>query len=127
METELDRLDIPLVFTRLLHEALLAASSFTFYTEVSPYNALLGRQPAMLPDLPVLEHAQPTETSDHSRGQVIRRACIETVTQATAVAKTNRALRIETIITGQHYFDEGDPVDYHRPATTKDDWGGWNG
>eukprot|EP00959_Pyramimonas_sp_CCMP1952_P111457 2331381-Pyramimonas_sp.AAC.1 len=23
--------------------------------------------------------------------------------------------------------NEGDLVDYHRPATTKDDWGGWNG
>eukprot|EP00959_Pyramimonas_sp_CCMP1952_P223383 4670170-Pyramimonas_sp.AAC.1 len=52
MEAELNMLDIPLVFTRLLHEALSAASAFTFYNEVSPYNALFGRQPAMLPDLP---------------------------------------------------------------------------
>eukprot|EP00959_Pyramimonas_sp_CCMP1952_P017549 372401-Pyramimonas_sp.AAC.1 len=52
MEAELNRLDIPPVFTRLLHEALFAANAFTFYSEVSPYNALIGRQPAMLPDLP---------------------------------------------------------------------------
>eukprot|EP00959_Pyramimonas_sp_CCMP1952_P094330 1973169-Pyramimonas_sp.AAC.1 len=73
MEAELNRLDIPLVFTRLLHEALFAASAFTSYSEVSPYNALFGRQPAMLPDLPVSDHEQPTETSDHSREQTIRR------------------------------------------------------
>eukprot|EP00959_Pyramimonas_sp_CCMP1952_P367983 7708455-Pyramimonas_sp.AAC.1 len=66
MEAERNRLDIPLVFTRLLHEALFAASAFTFYNEVTPYNALFGRQPAVLPDLPVLDHEQPTETSDHS-------------------------------------------------------------
>eukprot|EP00959_Pyramimonas_sp_CCMP1952_P386137 8092828-Pyramimonas_sp.AAC.1 len=27
----------------------------------------------------------------------------------------------------RHYYDEGDLVDHHRPTTTKDDWGGWNG
>eukprot|EP00959_Pyramimonas_sp_CCMP1952_P313867 6570563-Pyramimonas_sp.AAC.1 len=81
----------------------------------------------MLPDLPVLDHEQPTETSDRSREQTIRRACIEAIAQATAVAKTNRALHTKTPITGQHYYEEGDLVDYPRPTTTKDDWGGWNG
>eukprot|EP00959_Pyramimonas_sp_CCMP1952_P316342 6621365-Pyramimonas_sp.AAC.1 len=114
MEAELNRLDIPLVFTRPLHEALFAANAFTFYNEVSPYNALFGRQPAMLPDLPVLDHDQPTETSDHSREQTIRRVCIEAITQATAVANTNRAFRTKTTITGQHYYGEGNLVDYHR-------------
>eukprot|EP00959_Pyramimonas_sp_CCMP1952_P418321 8763520-Pyramimonas_sp.AAC.1 len=33
MEAELNRLDIPLVFARLLHEALFAANAFTFYDE----------------------------------------------------------------------------------------------
>eukprot|EP00959_Pyramimonas_sp_CCMP1952_P145331 3042766-Pyramimonas_sp.AAC.1 len=81
----------------------------------------------MLPDLPVLEHEQPTETSDHSREQTIRRVCIEASAQATAAAKTNRALRTKATSTGQHCYDEGDLVDYHRPTTTKDDSGGWNG
>eukprot|EP00959_Pyramimonas_sp_CCMP1952_P211062 4417412-Pyramimonas_sp.AAC.1 len=81
----------------------------------------------MLPDLPVLDHEQQTETSDHSREQTIRRVCIETITQASAVAKTNRALRTKTTITGQHFYDEGDLVDFHRPTTTMDNWGGWNG
>eukprot|EP00959_Pyramimonas_sp_CCMP1952_P209130 4374679-Pyramimonas_sp.AAC.1 len=70
MEAELNRLDIPLVLTRLLHEALSAASACTFYDEVSPCNALFGRQPAKLP---ALEREQPTETSYHSREQTIRR------------------------------------------------------
>eukprot|EP00959_Pyramimonas_sp_CCMP1952_P036528 764628-Pyramimonas_sp.AAC.1 len=46
--------------------------------------------------------------------------------RATAVAKTSRALRTKTTITGPHYYDEGDLVDYHRPTIAKDDWGGWN-
>eukprot|EP00959_Pyramimonas_sp_CCMP1952_P307619 6438833-Pyramimonas_sp.AAC.1 len=81
----------------------------------------------MLPDLPVLDHEQLTKTSDHSREQVIRKVCVEAITQATVVAKTNRALRTKTAVTGQHYYDEGDLVGYHRPTTTKGDWGGWNG
>eukprot|EP00959_Pyramimonas_sp_CCMP1952_P155657 3255835-Pyramimonas_sp.AAC.1 len=67
MESELNRLVITLVFTRLLHEALFAASACTFYSEISLCNALLGRQPAMLPGLPVQDHEQQTETLDHIR------------------------------------------------------------
>eukprot|EP00959_Pyramimonas_sp_CCMP1952_P130493 2728769-Pyramimonas_sp.AAC.2 len=96
-------------------------------SKVSPCNALIGRQPAMLPDLPVLDHEQPTGTSDHSQEQVIREVRIEAITQATAVAKTTRALRTKASISGQQYYDEGDLVDYHRPATTRGDRGGWNG
>eukprot|EP00959_Pyramimonas_sp_CCMP1952_P052373 1094847-Pyramimonas_sp.AAC.1 len=73
----------------------------------------------MFPDLPALGHEQPTDTSVHTREQTIRRA--------TAVAKTNRALRAAQTITGQNSYDEGDLVDYHRPTTAKDDRGGWNG
>eukprot|EP00959_Pyramimonas_sp_CCMP1952_P195423 4086254-Pyramimonas_sp.AAC.1 len=77
--------------------------------------------------LPFLDHEQQAETSDHSRAQTVRRGSIEAITEATAVAKANPALRTKTIITGQHYYDEGNLVGYHRPVTTKDDWGGWNG
>eukprot|EP00959_Pyramimonas_sp_CCMP1952_P282048 5895126-Pyramimonas_sp.AAC.1 len=62
----------------------------------------------MLPDLPALDHEQQTETSYHSREQTIRRVSIKAVTQATAVAESNRALRTITTITGQHYYGEGD-------------------
>eukprot|EP00959_Pyramimonas_sp_CCMP1952_P215569 4509389-Pyramimonas_sp.AAC.1 len=43
-----------------------------------------------------------------SREQRILKGCIEAIAQATAVAKTNRALCTKTTITGQHYYDEGD-------------------
>eukprot|EP00959_Pyramimonas_sp_CCMP1952_P304938 6382051-Pyramimonas_sp.AAC.1 len=60
---------------------------------------MFGRQPAILPDLPVLDHEQPPGTSDHSREQMIRAVCVEAITQATAVAKTNRAPRTKTTFT----------------------------
>eukprot|EP00959_Pyramimonas_sp_CCMP1952_P104603 2186370-Pyramimonas_sp.AAC.1 len=58
---------------------------------------------------------------------VIRREFFEAITQAAAVAKTNRALRTQTAITSQHCYDERDAVDYHRPTATKGDLGGWSG
>eukprot|EP00959_Pyramimonas_sp_CCMP1952_P404945 8487040-Pyramimonas_sp.AAC.1 len=81
----------------------------------------------MHPHPPVLDPEQPTETSDHSGEQVVRRACVEAITQATTVAKTNRALLRQTSRVSMYYYDEGDSVDYHRPTTTGGDWGGWNG
>eukprot|EP00959_Pyramimonas_sp_CCMP1952_P437466 9159201-Pyramimonas_sp.AAC.1 len=61
----------------------------------------------MLPDLPVLDHEQQTGTSDHSRGQTIRRASIEVILEAAVVAKTKRTLRTKTTIAGQHCYGEG--------------------
>ena len=42
MEEELKRHNIPVVFKRLLAEAMFATNAFTFYNGASPYNALTG-------------------------------------------------------------------------------------
>eukprot|EP00959_Pyramimonas_sp_CCMP1952_P216590 4530258-Pyramimonas_sp.AAC.1 len=81
----------------------------------------------MLPDLPVLDRERQTETSYHTRERTIRRVSVEVIKQAAAMAKTSGAFRIKTTVAGQHYYNEGDSVDYHRPTTSKDDWGCWNG
>eukprot|EP00959_Pyramimonas_sp_CCMP1952_P216145 4520944-Pyramimonas_sp.AAC.1 len=73
----------------------------------------------MLPDSHVLDREQPTETSDHSREKMIRKVCIEAITHATAAAKTNRALRTQTTVTSQHYYDARDVVGHHRPTSTR--------
>ena len=52
IEEELKRHDQPTIpFCRLCGEALFVVNAFSFYNEVSPYNAHTGRQPAFLPDL----------------------------------------------------------------------------
>ena len=81
----------------------------------------------MLPDLPVADYEQVTETTAHERKEHIRRVSIEAITQATAVAKANRAMRAKPTPSGQFVYREGELVDYHRTPTTKDDWGGWSG
>ena len=86
----------------------------------------LEGSPATLRDLEPLDH-DTAQTSGGEREDQIRRASIEAITQATAVAKANRALRAPTSADGSRMYREGDMVDYRRPTTTKDDHGGWNG
>ena len=94
---------------------------------MSPYKAYTGRQPACLPDLENLDFPKTGELSDTQRGQRIREVAIEAITQATAVAKTKRALKAKTTPDGAHEYKTGDLIDYHRPTTNKDEEGCWNG
>jgi len=118
---------LALPFPRLYAEALFVVNAFTFYNGVSPYNALTGRQPAFLPDLENIDFPKGSEHSDHRREQRIREAGLEAITQSTAVAKVNRALKTNTTPDGNRLYKAGDLIDYHRPTATKDEHGGWNG
>lgn len=127
LEEDLKRHNMTLSFPRLLGEGLFVTNAFTFHNGVSPYNAYTGRQPACLPDLETLDQPGPGETSDHRRENMIRQAALEAITQSTAVAKINRALKTRTTIDGARLYKPGDLIDYHRPTNTKDEHGGWNG
>jgi hypothetical protein len=65
--------------------------------------------------------------TDTQREQRIREAGIEAITQSTAVAKINRAIKTRTTPDGRELYKTGDLIDYHRPTATKDEHGGWNG
>eukprot|EP00959_Pyramimonas_sp_CCMP1952_P022202 466789-Pyramimonas_sp.AAC.1 len=67
IEEELNRHNIPVVFTRLLAEGIFVTSAFTFYNGVSPCQAHAGRQPSSLPDLDALDFPKGPETSGHER------------------------------------------------------------
>ena len=57
----------------------------------------------------------------------IRAANIEAITQSTAVAMVNRALKAKTTTDATRLYRVGDLIDYHRPTATKDEHVGWNG
>ena len=63
----------------------------------------------------------------HQREQRIRQSSIGAITQTTAVAKINRALRGKTTVDGSKLYKPGDLVDYYRDPAIKDEDGGWNG
>eukprot|EP00959_Pyramimonas_sp_CCMP1952_P321805 6734042-Pyramimonas_sp.AAC.1 len=107
MEAELNSLDIPLVFTRLLSQALFAADAFSFIARWFHAPPCLGGNW----QCPLTCLSRTTNSRRERRPRT----------------SLHYALKTKTTITGQHNYDEGDSVDYHCPATTKDDWGGWSG
>eukprot|EP00959_Pyramimonas_sp_CCMP1952_P006519 136217-Pyramimonas_sp.AAC.1 len=96
VEEELNRHNIPVVFTRASAEGIFATNAFTLYNRILPYQAHTGRQPSFFPDLDTLDFRKGPETSGHERERRVREVSPEATTQATAVAKTNRALRAKT-------------------------------
>ena len=127
IEEDLKRSNCELPFRRLLAEAIFVVNAFSFYNGVSPYNAHTGRQPPFLPDLENIDFPKDGEHSDLLRERRVREAGITAITQSTAVAKINRALKTSTTIDGSRMYKPGDLVDYHRDTATKDEHGGWNG
>ena len=128
IEEDLKRHSHRLEFPRLYAEAIFVVNAFSFYNGVSPYNAHTGRQPACLPDFENPDYQSGGEIiGDTGREQRIRLSAMEAITQSTAVAKTNRALKAKTTIDGSRLFNPGDLIDYYRPTATKDEFGGWNG
>eukprot|EP00959_Pyramimonas_sp_CCMP1952_P277429 5799628-Pyramimonas_sp.AAC.1 len=96
IEEELNRHNISDVFTRVLAEGIFVTTAFTFYNGVSPYQARTGRQPSFLPDHDTFDFPKGPETPGHERERRVMEVSLEAISQATAVAKTNRALRAKT-------------------------------
>ena len=92
------------------------------YGNATPYNAVYGRQPSMLP--PIASEAG--DSADGRKEQRIRQAALSSMTQVNAMSLTNRALNSKTYVDGAKLYKPGDLVDYHRPPSDKDS-SGWHG
>ena len=88
----------------------------------TPYNALYGRQPAVLPDI----NAPPDDSGGVLPGLTrhvsrVREVAVQQMVEATSRAKLQRALATPTRVTGQEKgYKVGDLVDFHSPPGTKD-------
>ena len=91
----------------------------------SPYNAVYGRVPPLLPDTSmVIDDAGPG-TQRHV--QRLREISIQAMVEGTAKARVGRALNTRTQLAGQgHGYQIGDLVDFYRKASSKDA-PGWKG
>lgn len=109
----------------VVSEAFFALNAMNMHGGATPYQAVYGRQPACLP--PILD-GYPVgcgDSIDGRREQRIRELALQSMIQAPAQARTNRARTSKH--PGKHLdYKVGDMVDYHRPPNTKDDLG-WHG
>ena len=103
---------------QLLTECILAGNCLIAVGGSTPYNALFGRQPGVLPALP-----EPAGNDT----QRIREVATQQMIEGTASAKTQRALRTATRPSAaERDFKVGDIVEFHRPPANKDT-PGWHG
>ena len=128
MHEQLERESVQSSFPIVLAEAVFAGNSLTHVGGSTPYQAVYGRQPAMLPpleapDLPNSEEI--SEQGDYQRERV-RRAALEAMMQATSMARLSRATRTRTQPDSTRTFQAGELVDIYRPQSRKDA-SGWFG
>ena len=113
-------------FERMLHETTFALNSLSSVNGCSPYTAVLGRVPAILPhEDSVVSDGIPDHCSGHSH-----RLCeiaVQAIAEGTARERMKRALHSQTRPSGAELeFKIGDKVDWWREPVQKDA-PGWRG
>ena len=92
------------------------------------FQAVYGRQPAILPPL-AIEEENPGEEdgiSNDRKEARVREIAIQAMVEATSQARINRALKAQTSMPGAQKFQVGDVVEYYKPSSQKD-VSGWMG
>ena len=127
MDTQCKSEGIFVPFSRLLAEAVFAGNALISINSTTPYNAVYGRVPSILPDI---NHVSVTTTRDAP--EIIRHAnrlreiSVSRMVEATAEQRIQRAMNTRTQSAAQELFDLNDQVDFYRTPDNKD-LPGWNG
>jgi hypothetical protein len=131
MDTQLEAeglLDIP--FKHRLAEAVFAGNALISVNRTTPYNAVYGRVPHLLPDLPV--YAQEPDSPQMPQPGILRNShrlreiAIQNMVSATAAVRIGTAMGTRSLPTQSNDYKVGDQVEYHRPSGRKD-LPGWIG
>jgi len=125
IEDQLTKENIPITFKQLLGEATFSGNALITHNGASPYNARMGTQPAMLPDI----HALPETTAVGPARFThrIREISLQHIIESSALGRINRALRSHTTTAGEAAdYKPGELIDIHRPPNNKDT-SGWHG
>ena len=127
IEEQCKRENLQITFKQLLSESTFCGNALTFVGNSSPYNALYGRTPKCLPDVPYTEddmEASQRLPENERVQQRIREIAVQSMVSTTAAARMTRALKSNTAPTVE--YKVGDMVDYFREASSKDT-SGWHG
>ena len=124
-EEQLIREGVTVTFPQLLAQALYCGNALVSHGGATPYQARLGTQPRVLPDI-----TMPSEETDSGPGRSMRRVrevALQRIVEATAIERINRALRTHTTCPGEvRNYKPGDTIDFYRKPGQKD-LPGWNG
>ena len=124
--TQLHEEGLPVPFPRIVAEATFAVNALSSLNGMSPYAAVIGRIPAILPsDDTVMSDNVPDDCSRHVFR--VREIAVQAIAEGTARERMKRALHSKTQAAGAELeFKVGQSVDWHRPPAHKDA-SGWRG
>ena len=121
---------IEVPFRHILGEATFCTNALLSVNGCTPYNALYGRVPHLLPGLDQFDADNERDlpnpgTIRHTHR--LREISVQSVIEGTAKERAKRALSSKTIPAGQREnYKPGDKVDFHRKGGSKDATG-WTG
>ncbi|OLP83040.1 hypothetical protein AK812_SmicGene36245, partial [Symbiodinium microadriaticum] len=126
LSSQLAEEGLTIPFTRMVSEATFALNALTSVNGQSPYAAVLGRVPALLPgEENIMPDDIPGPCSQHSHR--LREMAVQAIAEGTARERMRRAMNSQTRPAGiEHEFKVGDAVDYWREPLGKDT-SGWRG
>ena len=121
-------IDIPFDFR--LSEAVFAGNALITINNTTPYNAVYGRVPRLLPNLDAMDSEMPDVKPVAGlirESHILREISIQSTFEGTARAILGRALNARTRPAGEREgYHVGYEVDFYRPAHNKDT-SGWVG
>ena len=120
MESQAIREGIDINFPLLLANSVFMGNALTHVGGVTPYQVVMGRQPACLP--PITDNAGLEERVDAR----IRELALQSMVSATSASRIKRALGSKTALSGENRFAKGDLVELYRTPPSKD-MSGWTG
>ena len=102
-EEQAKREGIKLTFPRPLAVCIVAGNALTSVGQATPYQAVSGRQPPMLPDLEVPSF-EPGDSANGRKEARVREIALMSMMQATAMGRTVRALASRSSPSGQDLY-----------------------
>ena len=126
LSSQLSEEGLVIPFPRMVSEATFALNALTSVNGQSPYAAVLGRVPSLLPgEDNIMPDDIPGPCSQHSHR--LREVAVQAIAEGTARERMRRAMNSQTRPAGvEHEFKIGDAVDYWREPLGKD-MSGWRG
>ncbi len=114
-------------FEQRLNECVFSGNALLSINGCTPYNAVYGRTPPLLPGLEVLnDDGVITPLTDRQVGRV-REISVQSIVEGTAHNKLLRAINCRTQPAGETYDDKvGEEIEFFRDKGTKD-VSGWIG
>ena len=124
--TQLHEEGLAVPFARMVSEGVFALNALSAFQGCSPYTAVLGRVPAILPsEDSIVSDGVPDRCSAHSHR--LREIAVQSIAESTAQERIKRAMRTQTRPSGEEMdFKLGDRVDYWREPSNKEA-SGWRG